>query len=190
MSRNAKIVIVVVGTLFTSCCLLALAIVLVAPRALSNMFTQDPQAAKGIAAQIADYTLPAGYEEQLGMDFVTYKVVTIGRVDRRGLSIMLMQFSSMGLSREQMERQMQQSFQSSFQRNVGALTPVGTEAVIIKGQPVMLTLSEGVNTRDQSDVRQAVGVFTGKGGTATLMVYGAVHDWNKAMLDQFYASIR
>ncbi|MCA1554720.1 MAG: hypothetical protein LC737_10110 [Chloroflexi bacterium] len=190
MSRNAKIALVVFGTLFTSSCLLALAAVLVAPRALSNMFTTDSDRAKGIAAQIADYTLPSDYQEQIGMDLITYKLVAIGRADKRGLGIMLMQFSTFGVSREQMERQMQQSFQSSFQRNAGALTPVGTQVVTIKGQPVTLTISEGTTTRDQLQVRQAIGTFSGKAGPTMLMVYGSVRDWEQPMLDRFFASIR
>src|SRR5437867_5484164 len=111
MSRNVKILLVIVGSLFAICCMLSIVAVAALPKLAENAFTQDTQKAKQVAAQIADFSVPPGYAEQFSMDIVTTKMVLIGRPDNRGLNFMLMQIAQGSLSREQMEAQMRQSFQ-------------------------------------------------------------------------------
>ncbi len=192
MSRNTKIVLVVASTLLISCCLLAIAAVLLLPQLFSNAITQDPQKARQIGRQIADYTLPPDYREEFGMDVFTTKMVAITRSDERGPLFMLMQFSTAGLNREQMEQQVRQSFQNQFQRGTCALTAVGTQTATIKGETVTLTISEGNCTRGGNTVpvRQALGFFRGKGGTAIVMVYASKAEWDKAAIDRFFQSIQ
>jgi hypothetical protein len=189
MSRTTKIVLVVASTLLASCCMLAVAAVLLLPRFFSNAISEDPQRIRQIASQIVDYTLPSGYAEQFGLDFFTSQAVIIGRPDRRGLTITLMQFTTAGTNREQMEQQMRRVLQNQFQRDTGALTPVGTEKATIKGQPIELTISEGSGPRGDA-VRQITGFFGGKNGTVMLMAYGNTVEWNKTLLDNFFESLR
>jgi hypothetical protein len=190
MSRNAKIVLVIAGTLFAMCCMLSATAILLLPKVAENTVTQNPQKAREIAAQIADYTLPPGYTEEFSMDLFTTKMVVISRPDHRGLMLMWMQISQLGMSREQMEAQMRQSLQQQFQSGVGALTKVGTEQVTIKGEPVTFTIYEGANTTTRASVRQEIGVFPGKGGTAMLMITGAISAWDAVLIDDYLKSIR
>jgi len=123
------------------------------------------------------------------MDILTTKMVMMARPDQRGLTFMLMQITQPGASREQMEAQMRQGFQQQFQRSTGTMTPVGSEQVLIKGQPVTFTIYEGTNTTTKAPVRQELGVFPGKEGTAMLMVYGAISDWDPIFVTGFLQSI-
>ncbi|CAG0959305.1 hypothetical protein ANRL3_00767 [Anaerolineae bacterium] len=136
MSRNTKIILWIVLPLLASCILLCIAAIVLVPRAMQNAVSMDPAKAKEVAAQIADYTLPRGYSEQIGMDFFTMQMVALGRNDRRGGTIMLMQFKTAGMSREQMEQQMRQSFQNQYQGG-GTMKYVGERTVTIKGQPTV-----------------------------------------------------
>lgn len=187
MSRNTKIILWIVLPLLASCILLCIAAVVLVPRAMQNAVSMDPAKAKEVAAQIADYDLPRGYQEQMGMDFFTMQTVMLGRADKRGSMITLMQFKMAGVSREQMEQQMRQSFQNQYQGS-GTMKYVGERTVAIKDQPTVLTISE--STESRTNLRQATGVFTGKGGMVMVMIMGSPSDWDWRMLEDFLGSIR
>jgi hypothetical protein len=194
MSRNQKIVLFIASLALLSCCACGIVTFVVLPRIFENTIAgaTDPAKAKEVGKQIADYTLPSGYEEKFGMDIFTTKMVMIApsQEQRGGLFIMLMQVAADTASREQMEQQMRQSFQQGTQRNMQDMRVVGAETVTIKGQPVTLTISEGTADNSAVTMRQAVGAFQGKGGAALIMVMGAVSDWDKTLLDNFYKSMR
>ena len=82
---------------------------------------------------------------------------------------------------------MRQSFASEFQRGTTNMHYVGTRQVTIKGQPTELSISEG--GLGAGTVRQATGVFDGKGGLAMVMIIGNVDAWDWAVFDQFCESI-
>jgi len=187
MSQNKKIVLFIVMPVIAICCLACIVIAVLIPRIMSNAVASDPAKSKEISGKIADYTLPRGYQEQMGVDFFTVQTVALGRADERGVGIMLMQFQSTGTSRDQMEKQMQQAFQNQYQGNNAPLTYVGERTVTIKGQPTILTISE--SAEDATPLRQATGVFSGKGGIAMVMVTGAISEWDWNMLDSFFQSI-
>jgi hypothetical protein len=69
------------------------------------------------------------------------------------------------------------------------MTLVGEEQVVIKGEPVTLTVREST-AEDGEPMRQVTGLFQGKGGPAMLLVMGQANAWDQAVLDQFIASIR
>jgi hypothetical protein len=191
MSRNKKIVLFVVLPVLALCVLSCVALVVVVPMIGSRLFATDAGSAKRVGAQIADYTLPSGYQEVMGMDLFTTQLVAIGKNGRDNTldtMIMLMQFRASNVNRAQMEQQMQQAFSGQFQRNGSNMTSVGDRTVTIKGKPVTLTLSEG--TSDGGKFRQATGVFDGKGGLAMVMIMGPTSDWDWTSLDSFFQSIR
>lgn len=189
MSRNQKILFTIVGCVALLSCTLCVAGVFIVPRLWQNAFSNNPTQAKEVAAQIADYTLPAGYQESVGMDVFVYKAVVIARPDRRGLNIMLMQFNSSDISREEMEQQLRA--QSQLQGYIGPMQWIGSETVTIKGKSVTLNILEGQGNRNSAaTIRQAQGVFQGKGGTVALLVTAPVSNWDKDLIAKFCESIR
>lgn len=191
MSRTKKIILFVVLPVLASCCLLCVAFIVLVPRLLSNAVASDPQAAKQIGARIADYTLPRGYQEMMGMDLFSAQWVLIAPSDQRGgTAIMLMQFATLNEGNydpKQMEQQMQQAMERQYDQS-GTFQSTGQRTVTIKGRPTDLALAE----RDQitKTVRQATGVFDGKNGMVMLMVIGNVDTWDWKMVEDFCASIR
>lgn len=189
MSRNTKIALVVVASLAVICLGLCGAGVLLLPRLAGSVVSQQPADARRIAADIADYTLPPGYSEVMGMNMLVYKMVAIAPQDmsRDGMIFMLMGTNAGGASHEEMERQMQQSFQQQFGRSGSQMQVVGQERVTIRDQAVTMTIAEN---DDSPKMRQAVGTFEGKNGLVIVMVTGAADGWDNALMRDFLNSIR
>lgn len=188
MSRNTKIILVVVGALFVICLGSCAVIALFLPRVVSNAFTPNPANARKIASEIADYTLPPDYQEQIGMDLFVEKLVMIARPDRRGLILMLLQVSTPNVNREQVVRQMQEAFQQQFQRQSGAMHEVAQEPITIRGQETTLVISESETGTNQ--MRQAVAVFNGNNGLVVVMAMANASEWDIELLRSFLGSIR
>ncbi len=191
MSRTKKIILFVVLPALASCFLLCIVLIVLVPRLLSNAIASDPKAARQIGARIADYTLPRGYEEMMGMDFITTQWVTLAPANRRGGTvIMLMQFNTLSAGnydQKQMEQQMRQAMQGQYQP-FGTSQPAGQRTVSIRGESVTLTVSE--STVSTARTRQATGVFAGKNGMVMLTIMGDVNSWDWQMVEDFCASIR
>ncbi|MDL1895321.1 hypothetical protein FBQ82_03550 [Anaerolineae bacterium CFX7] len=189
MSRNTKIALLVIGALAVICLGLCGVGALLLPRVTENIVSQKPDDMKRVGAEIADYTLPPGYVEVMGLDMFVYKMVALAPETRRGddMIFMLMNTNAGGASPQQMERQMQQSFQQQFGRSGSQMQVIGQEAVTIRGQPVTLTIAEN----DASPkLRQALGTFEGKNGLVIVMVMGPAAAWNDTLLREFLSSIQ
>ncbi|MGB8644954.1 MAG: hypothetical protein WCF84_06935 [Anaerolineae bacterium] len=191
MSRNTKIILTITGAVLVLCALSCVLIVLLLPNVFKNAVATTPGKAQDLGKQIADYTVPEGYTET-GMDMLVYKLVMLTPKNRTGPQIMLFQMNTMGTSRAQMEQQMRQSFERSFsQQSGGTYHSAGEHAVTIKGQANTLTVSEtDSSTSSRYTMREAIGVFDGKGGTAMVMAIGDVSEWDWQVVDSFCASIR
>ena len=189
MSRNTKIALIVVGALAVICLGLCGVSVLLLPRVTENIVSQKPADAKRVGAEIADYTLPPGYTEVMGMNMLVYKMVAIAPEQNRGdgMIFMLMGTNAGGANQAEMERQMQQSFQQQFGRSGSQMQVVGQESVTIRGKPVTLTIAENDAA---PKLRQAVGTFEGKNGLVIVMVMGAANDWDNNLMREFLGSIQ
>lgn len=189
MSRNTKIALLVVGALTVICLgVCGIGIVLL-PRLTGNIVSQKPADAKRVGADIADYTLPAGYTEVMGMNMLVYKMVAIAPEGEThdGMIFMLMGTNASGASQAEMERQMQQSFQQQFGRSGSQMQVVGQESITIRNQQVTMTIAENDAA---PKLRQAIGTFEGKNGLVIVMVMGAAANWDDALMREFLGSIR
>jgi hypothetical protein len=189
MSRNTKIALIVVSALAVICLGVCGALFLLLPRVTQNIVSQKPADAKRVGAEIADYTLPAGYTEVMGMNMLVYKMVAIApeRDSSDAMIFMLMGTNASGASQADMERQMQQSFQQQFGRSGSRMQVVGQERVTIRGQEVTMTIAENDTA---PKLRQAIGTFEGKNGLVIVMAMGAAANWDNALMREFLGSIR
>ena len=154
----------------------------------------DPEEASKAAHAIADYDLPAGYQERMSMDFMVYSMVMMGpdttssSADRAKPIIMLAQFQAMG-NQQQMQQQIQQSFEQQSGRRGLKLKLVDVKKMTIRGEEVDVATYEG--TDDNGFVmRQLISTFPGKDGTAMLMIMGAAQTWDQEEIDTFIKSLR
>ncbi len=190
MSRNTKIALIIVGALVVICLGVCGIGWFMLNRVSQQFLSPDPQAAKRVASEIVDYTLPDGYSELMGVDFLVYKMAVIAPTQRAsdGMVFMLMQTGAGGMDQAEMERQMQQAFQQQFNRSGGTTHVVGQERVNIRGRETTLTIAENDTS---PPMRQAVGTFEGKnGGMVVLMVMANADDWNDELMREFLGSFR
>lgn len=189
MTRNNKILIGALLGLIVVCACSTTVLYGVLQVSRNVSVATDEAGSAAVATSIAEYDAPAGYHEA-----VAFKVMGVAMValesERAGHGIMLMQFpASSELSQGEMELQFQQAMQRQTGQSGLKLTPVSHKTVIIRGQEVTLSISEGTN-QNGYPFRQVTGVFEGKGGPVLLVITGPTPTWNQAEIDAFIASIR
>jgi len=152
----------------------------------------DPESAAQAAHEIADYDLPAGYQEQMAMDLFVYSFVIIAPsqpgANFNGPMIMLAQFQA-GADPEEMEKQIQQSFEQQAGNNGVEMKLIEVKEMVIRGEEVPVAIYEGT---DQNGLvmRQLITTFPGKDGVAMLMIMGPASGWDQNVMDAFIESIR
>ena len=148
----------------------------------------DPEGASQAAHEIADYTLPRGYQEQMSMNIMFYSFVMIA--DETSTSkpiIMLAQFQA-GVDDQQMEDSIRQSFeQQSGQRGMN-MELKEVKKMTIRGTETDVAIYEGAD-QEGNAIRQLITTFPGRGGTAMLMIMGSPEYWNENEINQFIESI-
>lgn len=194
---NTKWIWIGLGAAALFClCAVCLAVFLLAR--LGQQFRQgmktDPQGASEAAHAIADYELPAGYQEQVSMDFFAYTMVMISPASdtspnsTAGPMIMLAQFK-MATNPQQMQEQMRRSFEQQSGRPGLQMEVVEVKKMTIRGAEVDVTILEG--TDEQGFVlRELITSFPGKDGTALLMIIGPAQYWDGDEIEQFIESIK
>jgi len=193
-NKNTKWIWIGLGaaTLFCLCAVVVAGFVFYRMgKSVTDSVKTDPDAAAQAAHEIADYTLPRGYREQMSMNILIYSFVIIGpeSSNQDGNLIMLAQFDSNVANPEQMKQQIQQSFEQQSGRRGANLKLVEVKKVIIRGQESNVAVYEGTDQSGAS-VRQLITSFPGKNGTAILMVAGDTQSWDQDALDAFIKSIR
>ena len=66
---------------------------------------------------------------------------------------------------------------------------VEVKTMVIRGEEVEVTIFEGTDTNGYV-MRQLITSFTGKDGTAMLMIMGSPSTWDENEIDDFIESIR
>jgi len=192
MSRGARAALILTAILLFLCCVGGLGLTLLGTRLIGRVFITNPDRVRAVGQQIADYDVPADYEEMLAMNVMGIKMVAIGSTTPSPsfMMIVLMQFPrGLGVTQEEMERQIEQAMARQGGLGDADMTIVGQEETTIKGEPVTLTVREGT-TGGGEHLRQMSGLFPGKGGPAMVMVIGETAVWDQPAVDLFIASIR
>jgi len=193
MTRN-QIITVIAILLLICCCMAGLAFA-----GLSYMGETigssvenagDPARVAEIREAVADYDIPAGYQELAFDIFFMKYIMLMPEFSYDDPMIMLMQIPDNMTSAEEMQRQMERSMaqQSGRGGNVN-MEVVEQKTITIRGQQVPATISEG-QTESGVTMRQMTTVFKGKNGLAVLMIMGEKSSWDQQAIDQFIASIR
>lgn len=191
-SNNNKWIWIGLGAATLLCCCSVIVAVLVFGQIGNTMkegMKTDPASASKAAHEIADYTLPDGYQEQMAMDILFYSFVMIAPESNATGEpiIMLAQFPT-GMDQQQMEDQIRQSFEQQSGRRGMTLELKEVKKMTIRGEETDVVIYEGT---DQSGVsmRQLLATFPGKNGTAMLMIMGSPLGWDDDEINQFIESI-
>ena len=144
MSRNTKIVLIVLGVIVIVCICIAIGIWIAlntAGRAIQQSIISDPTQAAAQAESIALYNIPYGYDQGV-MSFLGFDMVVLSADNQP--AIMMMQFpSSANLDPKTMEKTMQQAISQQFSRRGLTFSLVDQKQLTVKGQEVTLFISEG-----------------------------------------------
>lgn len=190
MSQGTKTAIIVAAIAAVLCGVVCISAYLIGQYIFSRSVATQPEQAAKIGREIADYTLPPGYTELGAMNLLGVKWVVIGKRDQDSMVLMLMQFPpNSATSEEEMRQSMEQALAQQGQRQGANFRVVGTRQAVIKGKPVIFTVSEGESASGEA-MRQMTGVFPGQGGMAMLMIMGSISSWDDTTLDSFLSSIR
>jgi len=198
MSKNTKQILTVLAVALAFCIIGGAAALggagLIFERFKDNVST-DPEKVRQTAHEFINYELPSGYNEQMGMDFLIYKMVLIAGDDFNNDDtpvlkplIFLAHFESEDLTPEQMAQQMQQSVERQSGSGGLKLKVVETRSVSINGDDAQLTISEGSDSNGH-DYRQWVTAFPGKTGLIIVMIQGRTDQWDNTIFNDFLSSI-
>lgn len=192
MSRNTKIVLAIIGGLVAVCCLGIIILTLVAPAALASIFggavSSSPEDAAATGAEIATYTLPAGYQEEGALNLLGTKMVIISN-ESNDMGLVLMQFPSSYGSEEQMREQIQRSWGQQTGQSGTNMTLIEERPITILDQSTTLDIYEGTDSNGNT-FRQAFTSFTGDNGIVMFMAAGDADTFDQTAVDNFLESIR
>jgi hypothetical protein len=190
MNRNLKIVLFTLAGLLLLCGLSFATVGLLASRVFKGAF--DPAQAAAVGAQIADYTVPAGYTQTVGFTLGPFKAVTLlpdtAAPTGDEMMFMLHSVATGGAKDPELQKQLKATMDQQGTRT-GDLVIIDQKAVTVRGHPGTLSIYEDQGVGD-AKVRQVVVSFDGKGGPAMLTATGKMGRWRQALLDELLASMR
>ena len=148
MSKNTKQILTILIVAIVFCIIGVAAAVggagLIVDRFKDNVAT-DPEKVQKMAHEVINYELPPAYTEQVGMDFILYKMILIGASDDFSTKpiIFIAHFQAENLTAEQMTEQMQKSVEQQSGSDGLKLKVVETRQVTINNKETPLTIREG-----------------------------------------------
>jgi hypothetical protein len=190
MSRNTKIVLIIIGIVVVLCVCIVVGLALafrIAGRTIQQSIISDPTLSAAKAESIASFNIPYGYDQGV-MSLFGFDMVVLS-ADNQPV-IMMMQFpESANLDPKEMEKTMQQAIGQQFTQRGLTFSLVDQKQVSVKGQEVTLFISEGKDA-DGTPFREATTSFKGNNGTVLLTAMGDIRTWNQTAIEVFLKSIR
>jgi hypothetical protein len=154
----------------------------------------DPAKARQVGAQIAEYTLPPGHAEQVGLDVwllqmvvITPNVLDTASVPHDGYVIDLLA-TSLPVNSAQLEKQLLGALLEQTKTRGISWQQAGERSVLIRGKPATLSILE--DDPRHPTIRAASGAFQGRRGQTLVQIVGQADVWNWTSVEQFLASIR
>ncbi|RME44136.1 MAG: hypothetical protein D6796_12175 [Caldilineae bacterium] len=191
MTRRTKALLAGLGTLFMLCVFCA-GLGWWAVSVVGGARTQDPARIRAIAAQIADYSLPPGYEELEAMQLLSSNIVVIAKTSPKGEGMLVMlgrdtAMESLEEARLDEQLQMLARFQGGL---LGlALSVERVEKRKVGTKETTLTYRTGEDSFGET-YRQMTARFQSRQGTAFVVAQGPQSAWDQEGLYRLLDSIR
>ena len=191
MTRKTKTLLAGLGGLFMACVFCA-GMGWWAVSVAGGARTQDPARIRAIAAQIADYSLPPGYEEVEAIQLLSSNIVVIAKTSSQGegMLVMLGRDASMeSLEEARLDEQLQ--LLARFQAGLLGLdlSVERVEEREIGGEATTLTYRTGEDSFGVA-YRQMTARFRSRQGTAFVVAQGPQSAWDQEGLYRLLDSIR
>ncbi len=187
MSKTSKIILGVLAGMLVLCLCVAASgwmVLRSGGQALSSASGTDPAKVAKIAASIADFSLPAGFEGSFGMQLLGFSLVGYNGSDGHSHIYFVQVPDSIHVDPASIERQV-----NPRNDRPARLKVVERGEVSIRGQLVPYEISEGTSGDGQA-YRELSAFFQGKGGQAMVNISSPSTSWDKALVDSFLGSIQ
>jgi hypothetical protein len=188
MSTFVKIVIGLVAAITLSCAAGAAIIGWSGWKAYQAVSTNAEQAEQ-IAAGIAGFDLPNGYQSQYGLRVLGIELAAYASDNPRTHLFLAQAGPNSGIGVEEIENIVKQADEKLNQRSPEArVTAISKEDVTVRGKPAIRLVSEGTSSEGYA-YRQITLFFEGKGGPAMASITAPAADWDESEYAGFIASI-
>jgi len=151
--------------------------------------SSDPEQIARIGAEIADFTLPAGYQLQYGIKAFGYALVAASSEQGNGHIFLAQAPDGSKLGRTFGSGMVNVVPGRGHDRRGEEITIIGTQEAVLRGQTVSLALGEGLSSSGET-YRELTGLFAGRGGAAMVNISAPLSLWDEAAAAEFLGSIR
>lgn len=191
MSTTVKVIIGVVAAGILLCLLLGAAGLILfnwTGRQVSRTIQSDPVQISEIGGTIADYDLPAGFEDAYSQQLAGFDLVAYNGADGHSHLYFFQLPQGVHVDMDEIKRQLDQATGEPAKIDVRSRV-VDQVPVTLRGQDTTVVISEATNSEGLT-YRTASAVFQGKGGQALVVFERPTSSWDQAEVDAFLASIR
>ena len=186
MSPQAKIV---AGGLAVVVALLVVASIFGLRDAVRGMFAgaTDPAHVRAVAAKIARFAVPAGYELVSGADLYFSQTVTLQTLDGTSPQMIVLE-SAPSASAQSAERGILEGMNLKGFGRCMHLAKVGTESFVTPEGSALLRHSDCADKGNP--IRVESGQVRGRTGSVIIFAVGTLDDWESRPLRELFASLR
>jgi len=165
-----------------------LALMMVSCKVDVPQLTTDTEQIEQLAAEIAEFDPPAGYEPEYGgrWNGATLVAYHVGSGPRHLIFLQAEEGSDLAELNTKAALAEVTSGEESY---YSGLTEVEVREVVIRGETTSMVVSEGTNGEGLA-YRQVTAPFTGNGGPALVNLTGPVDGWDWTAVEAFLDSIR
>jgi hypothetical protein len=198
MNKTLKVVLIIILVLVLMCCCVGTVLAVTGVVSMGSIMksieantTEKPEEVAAIAADIADFDVPAGFDKPFGMKFASFSFAGY-MSSSSGASIMVAQLpQNLNINVEDIMKAMQEkSNQGQVTVNGGEMVSVEDRPVTILGQQATLVIKEGQSSEGQT-TRVGTVAFTGKQGSPAIMLISSpAESWDDNMVNTLIASFK
>ena len=142
------------------------------------------------AGEIADFTVPAGFTPEFGMNVADVLMLGYNHSDERSHIFLMQAPESANITAEEMEQQLRESLASAQGQDRPEIVDREEVPLTILGQDVTGIVGTGTDSTENEGYRVLTVPFIGKGGPAVLIFERPEASWDQAEVDAFIASFQ
>lgn len=191
MSTTVKVILgIIAGGIFLCLLLGAAGLILFSwtSRTVSQAVQSDPVQVSEIGGTIADYDLPAGFDDAYSKQVAGFDLVVYTSQDGHSHVYFFQLPQGVHVDMDEIQRRLEQAAGEPSNIHMSSRVIDKIPATIC-GQQTTVVIGEGTNSDGQT-YRTASAVFQGKGGQALVVFERPTSSWDQAEVDAFLASIR
>ena len=197
MDKSTKIALVIIGVVLLAAIVTSLTILGTGLWAFGRFvnwseqsFSESPEVAVRVGAEIADYELPQGFGSPYSIHFGDVTLIGYRSTNEKSHILMAGFPDGTNVNVNEMLRIISEGSNdpTSVWYNTQT-TLVEQNPITIRGQECILNISEGISS-DGITYRSAIAAFEGRGGPSLVLVASPIDEWDIELIETFLSSIQ